>query len=62
MSQFRFHGIAEALAAQVRSSMRSPQYGHPAHRELAQGYGPCRLCLRPAGASAPARQKTPSPR
>jgi len=46
MSQFRFHGIAEALAAQVRSSMRSPQYGHPAHRELARGYGPCRLCLR----------------
>ena len=26
--------------------MRSPQYGHPAHRELAQGRGPCRLCLR----------------
>ncbi len=46
MSQFRFQGIAEALAAQVRSSMRSPQYGHPAHRELAQGYGPCRMCLR----------------
>ena len=46
MSQFRFHGIAEALAAEVRSSMRSPQYGHPAHRELAQGYGPCRACLR----------------
>jgi hypothetical protein len=39
MSQFRCHGIGEALAAQVRSSMRSPQYGHPAHRELAPGYG-----------------------
>jgi Protein of unknown function (DUF1203) len=26
--------------------MRAPQYGHPAHRELARGYGPCRLCLR----------------
>jgi hypothetical protein len=45
MSQFRLQGISEALAAQVRSSMRSPQYGHPAHRELAQGYGPCRVCL-----------------
>ena len=46
MSQFRLLGISEALAAEVRSSMRSPQYGHPAHRELAQGYGPCRVCLR----------------
>ena len=46
MSQFRCQGIDEALAAEVRSSMRSPQYGHPAHRELAQGRGPCRLCLR----------------
>ncbi|HJR16665.1 MAG TPA: DUF1203 domain-containing protein [Gemmatimonadales bacterium] len=26
--------------------MRSPQYGHPAHAELATGYGPCRLCLQ----------------
>jgi hypothetical protein len=46
MSQFRCQGIDEALAAEVRSSMRSPQYGHPAHRELAQGRGPRRLCLR----------------
>jgi len=46
MSQFRCQGISEALAAEVRASMRSPQYGHPAHRDLAQGYGPCRICLR----------------
>ena len=46
MSQFRLQGISKALAAEVRRSMRSPQYGHPAHRELAQGYGPCRVCLR----------------
>jgi hypothetical protein len=26
--------------------MQSPQYGHPAHRELATGTGPCRQCLR----------------
>jgi hypothetical protein len=26
--------------------MRSPGYGHPAHREVAKGYGPCRHCLR----------------
>ena len=43
---FRFVGIAETLANDVRQTMRSPQYGHPAHREPAQGYGPCRLCLR----------------
>ena len=45
MSQFRLQGISETLAAQVRASMRSPQYGHPAHRDLALGYGPCRVCL-----------------
>ena len=27
-------------------TMRAPQYGHPAHREIAQGTGPCRQCLR----------------
>ena len=26
--------------------MKSPQYGHPVHAELATGYGPCRLCLQ----------------
>jgi hypothetical protein len=46
MSLFRFQGIPDALAAEVRTTLRSPQYGHPAHRELAQGYGPCRVCLR----------------
>jgi hypothetical protein len=46
MSVFRFEGIADAVANQVRHTMRAPQYGHPAHREAAQGYGPCRQCLR----------------
>ena len=27
--------------------MRSPGSGHPAHREVARGTGPCRSCLRP---------------
>ena len=45
MRPYRIHGIPDALAAGVRTSMRSPQYGHPAHAELAGGYGPCRLCL-----------------
>ena len=26
--------------------MKSPQYGHPGHAEIATGYGPCRLCLQ----------------
>ena len=46
MSAFRFIGISDAIATQVRERMRAPQYGHPAHRELAQGSGPCRVCLR----------------
>ena len=44
--QFRIAGIPSDLAAEVRQTLRSPQYGHPAHRETATGYGPCRLCLR----------------
>jgi hypothetical protein len=42
----RIRGIDTTLADEVRSSMRAPEYGHPAHRSVAQGYGPCRLCLR----------------
>jgi uncharacterized protein DUF1203 len=43
---FRITGIPDALAAEVRRTLRSPQYGHAAQRETATGYGPCRLCLR----------------
>lgn len=46
MTPFRIAGIPSDLAAEVRQTLRSPQYGHPAHRETASGYGPCRLCLR----------------
>jgi hypothetical protein len=46
MRSYRIQGIPEALANDARHSMRSPQYGHPAHAELATGYGPCRLCLQ----------------
>lgn len=45
MSPFRVVGIPEELARQARAEMRSPQYGHPAHAEVAKGYGPCRSCL-----------------
>lgn len=43
---FHIAGIPSDLAATVRQTLRSPQYGHPAHRETATGSGPCRLCLR----------------
>ena len=46
MSVFRFTGIPDTVANEVRQTMRAPGYGHPAHREVAQGYGPCRQCLR----------------
>ena len=46
MTTFRFQGIADAVATEVRQTLRAPEYGHPAHRELARSYGPCRLCLR----------------
>ena len=45
MIPFRVIGIPEELARQARDEMRSPQYGHPAHAEVAKGYGPCRSCL-----------------
>jgi Protein of unknown function (DUF1203) len=38
--------IPTKVADLVRSTMRSPGYGHPAHVEVAAGYGPCRHCLR----------------
>ena len=46
MKALSFQGICDAIAAEVRRTLRAPEYGHPAHRDLAQGYGPCRLCLR----------------
>jgi hypothetical protein len=43
---FRYLGIPTNIADEARATLKSPQYGHPAHREMAQGYGPCRVCLR----------------
>jgi len=43
---FRISAIPTKVADRVRSTMRSPGYGHPAHVEVAAGYGPCRHCLR----------------
>lgn len=47
MRRYRISGISESLAETVRSTLRSPQYGHPAHVETAAGAGPCRQCLKP---------------
>lgn len=46
MPDFRIIAIADNVAASVRSTRRSPGYGHPVHEEVATGYGPCRHCLQ----------------
>lgn len=45
MIRYRVTAISYDIADKVRTSLRSPQYGHPAHLELATGFGPCRSCL-----------------
>ena len=46
MPPYRVIAVPDAIADNVRTTLTSPQYGHPAHREIAKGYGPCRQCLR----------------
>jgi hypothetical protein len=46
MEGYRFLAISEQTAEKVRTTRRSPGYGHPVHEEVATGYGPCRVCLR----------------
>jgi hypothetical protein len=46
MSSFHVIALPSETADQVRASGKAPRYGHPAHTELASGYGPCRHCLR----------------
>ena len=55
MTELRFSGIPDTVATEVRETLRAPGYGHPAHRELARGYGPCRQCLRTFKIGAEAR-------
>jgi hypothetical protein len=42
---YRVVALADDVAREVRETGRSPRYGHPAHTEVATGYGPCRVCL-----------------
>ena len=44
---YRWIALAQDVADEVRATMTSPGYGHPAHAETARGTGPCRLCMRP---------------
>ena len=46
MPPFRVVAIPDEVAVSVRANLIAPVYGHPAHAEVAKGYGPCRLCLR----------------
>jgi hypothetical protein len=46
MPAYRVVAIRDEIASEVRLTERSPRYGHPVHREIARGYGPCRHCLR----------------
>jgi hypothetical protein len=43
---YRIVAIQDDVAETVRQTRKSPRYGHPAHAEVATGYGPCRQCLR----------------
>ena len=46
MSLFRVVAISSEVAEQVRNTGKSPNYGFPAHREVAAGRAPCRHCLK----------------
>jgi uncharacterized protein DUF1203 len=45
VNTFRTVAIPTEMATAVRTSMKSPKYGFPAHREVAAGRAPCRHCL-----------------
>jgi len=46
MQSYSVVAVGDRIADAVRKTLRSPGYGHPAHIEVATGYGPCRQCLR----------------
>jgi Protein of unknown function (DUF1203) len=46
MLPIRVVAIPTEIAEAVRSTMRAPVYGFPAHAELATDAAPCRHCLR----------------
>jgi hypothetical protein len=46
MPELKIVPISTAVAETVRSTMKAPVYGFPAHRESAVGRAPCRQCLK----------------
>lgn len=46
MQKVRIVAIATAIAEQVRTTLKAPVYGFPAHLEVAEDSAPCRHCLR----------------
>jgi Protein of unknown function (DUF1203) len=46
MQNVRIVAIATEIAEQVRTTMKAPVYGFPAHLEVAEDIAPCRHCLR----------------
>lgn len=46
MNAFRVTAIPTQVAEEVRATGKSPNYGFPAHREVAAGRAPCRHCLQ----------------
>jgi hypothetical protein len=46
MQPYRVVAVGSQITDVVRRTLRAPGYGHPAHAEVAAGYGPCRQCLR----------------
>jgi Protein of unknown function (DUF1203) len=46
MNSFEVVAIPTETAEAVRRTEQAPQYGFPAHKEVAAGRAPCRHCLR----------------
>ncbi|MEA2761442.1 MAG: hypothetical protein QOD47_726 [Gemmatimonadaceae bacterium] len=46
MQSYRVVAVENRIGDVVRKTLRSPGFGHPAHTEVATGFGPCRQCLR----------------
>ena len=46
MQNVRIVAITTEVAEQVRTTLKAPVYGFPAHLEVAEDSAPCRHCLR----------------
>ncbi len=46
MQPIRIVAIPTEIAEEVRSTMKAPGYGFPAHKEVGEDAAPCRHCLR----------------